>query len=209
MLWHVWLQLNLHHQVKQRAHCATVAWNIPIKVLAPYINHRVCCDSGTRGRGKDELTQAYKSYADYAFPDKETRQPYCENAADSVLCTPTNDECKFPNWKCVLRKCTVFRAIALPEVEMDTSIRAPMIMFNTYITQFTCSHHGILIREKITTYLDAKGKSKQTYLLCEKLIKIKTPDFTRGKLHERVKLFSIQRKIGYFRSEFYIKLIEK
>ena len=24
----------------------------------------------SRGRGKDELTQAYKSYADYAFPEK-------------------------------------------------------------------------------------------------------------------------------------------
>ena len=37
---------------------------------------------------------------------------------------------------------------ALPAVEMDTSIRAPMIMFNTYMTHFTCSHHGILILEK-------------------------------------------------------------
>ena len=49
------------------------------------------------GRGKDELTQAYKSYAGHAFPEKQTRHPRCENAADSVLCTPTNDECKlFP-----------------------------------------------------------------------------------------------------------------
>ena len=53
----------------------------------------------SRGRGKYELTQAYKSYADYAFPKKETRHPRCENAAGSVLCTPTNDEYKFPNWK--------------------------------------------------------------------------------------------------------------
>ena len=75
--------------------------------------------------------------------------------------------------------------------------------------QFTCSHHGILILEKITTYLDAKGKSKRTCLLYEDLIKIKTPDFTRGKLHERVKLFSMQRKIGDFKNEFYIKQIEK
>ena len=112
-------------------------------------------------------TQAYKSYADYTFLGKETRHPRCENAAYSVLCTRTNDECKFPNWKCVLRKCTVFRAIAIPAVEMDTSIRAPMIMFNTYMTQFTCSHHGILSLEKITTYLDAKGKSKRTCFLCE------------------------------------------
>ena len=112
-----------------------------------------------------------------------------KNAADSVLCTPTNDECKLPNWKCVLRKCTVCRAISLPGVEMDASIRSPMIMFNTYMTQFTCSHHGILICEKITTYLDANVKSKRTCFLCEELIKIKTPDFTRGKLDERVKLF--------------------
>ena len=102
----------------------------------------------SRGIGKDELTQAYKSYADYAFPEKQTRHPRCENTSDSVLCTPTNDECKFPNWKFFLRKCTVCRAIYLPGVEMDTSIRAPMIMFNTYMTQFTCSHHGILILEK-------------------------------------------------------------
>ena len=100
------------------------------------------------GRGKDELTQAYKSYADYVFPEKQTRHPRCENAADSVLCTPTNHVCKLPNWKCVLRKCTVYHAISLPEVEMDTLIRAPMIMFNTYMTQFTCSHHGILVFEK-------------------------------------------------------------
>ena len=77
------------------------------------------------------------------------------------------------------------------------------------MTQFTCSHHGILIREKITTYLDAKGKYKRTCLLCEDCIKIKTPDFKRGKLHDRVKLFSMQRKLGDFHSEFYIKQIEK
>ena len=121
----------------------------------------------SRGRGKDELTQDYKSYADYAFQEKQTRHPRCENAAYSVLCTPTNDECTLPNWKCVLQKCTVCCAIALPEVEMDTSIRAPMIMSNTYMTQFTCSHYGILIIEKITTYLDAKGESKRTCFLCE------------------------------------------
>ena len=73
------------------------------------------------------------------------------------------------------------------------------------MTQFTRSHHGILIREKITTYLDAKGKSKRTCFLCEELIKTKTPDFIRGKLHERVKLFSMQCKIGDFHKDFYIK----
>ena len=57
--------------------------------------------------------------------------------------------------------------------------------------------------------MDAKGKSKRICFLCEELIKIKTPDFTRGKLHERVKLFSVQRKIGDFQNEFYIKQIEK
>ena len=48
----------------------------------------------SHGRGKYELTQAYKSYADYAFPEHQPRHPCCGNAADSVLCTPTNDECK-------------------------------------------------------------------------------------------------------------------
>ena len=57
--------------------------------------------------------------------------------------------------------------------------------------------------------MDAKGKSKRTYFLCEELIKTKTPYFTRGKLHERVKLFSMQRKIGDFHKYFYIKQIEK
>ena len=70
----------------------------------------------SREREKGELTQSYKSYADYAFPKKETRHPRCENVADSVLCTPTNDECKFPNWKCFLRKCTVCSFIYLPGV---------------------------------------------------------------------------------------------
>ena len=92
---------------------------------------------------------------------------------------------------------------------MDTSIREPMIMFNMYMTQFTCSHHGILIFWKITTYLDAKGKSKRTCLLCEDYIKIKTPDFTQGNLHDKVKLFSMQLKISDFHSEFYIKQIKK
>ena len=110
---------------------------------------------------------AFFAYADCVFPEKETRQIRCENAADSVLCTPTNDECKFPNWKYVLRNCIVCCSIVLPGVEMDSSNRAPTIMFNTYMTQFTCSHHGILIIEKNTTYLDAKGKSKRTCFLCE------------------------------------------
>ena len=162
-----------------------------------------------RGRGKDELTQAYKSYADYAFPKKETLHPRCKNAADSVLCTPTNDECKPPNWKCVLWKCTVCSSIALPGVEMDSSNRAPMIMFNTYMTQFTCSYHGILIREITTTYFDAKVKSKKTCFLCEQITQTNNPYFTRGRLYDRVKLFSIQRKIGYFHNEFYIKQFEK
>ena len=39
----------------------------------------------SRGRGNNELTQAYKSYSDYAFPNNETRHPRCENEADSVL----------------------------------------------------------------------------------------------------------------------------
>ena len=163
----------------------------------------------SRGRGKDELTQAYKSYADYAFPDKQTLHPRCKNAADSVLCTPTNDECKLTNWKCVLLKFTVCSSIALPGFEIDSSNRAPMIMFNTYMTHFTYSHRGILIREKITTYLDAKGKSKRTCFLREELINTRTPSFTRGYLHEIVKLFSVQRKIGDFDKDFYIKQIKK
>ena len=57
--------------------------------------------------------------------------------------------------------------------------------------------------------MDAKNKSKSTCFLCEELIKIKTPDLTRGKIHERVKLFSMQHKIGDFHNEFYIKQIEK
>ena len=32
----------------------------------------------SRGRGKYELTQSYKSHADYAFPEKQTRHPRCE-----------------------------------------------------------------------------------------------------------------------------------
>ena len=51
----------------------------------------------SRRREKYELTQAYKSYDEYVFPEKQTRHPRCENAANSILCTPTNDECKFPN----------------------------------------------------------------------------------------------------------------
>ena len=92
---------------------------------------------------------------------------------------------------------------------MDSSHQAPMIMFNTYMTQFTCSHHGILILEKITTYLDAKGTSKSTCFLRKELIKTKTSDFTRGNIHKRLKLFSIQRKIDDFQKNFCIKQIEK
>ena len=102
----------------------------------------------SRGREKDELTQAYKSYADYAFPNDETRHQRCENVVDSMLCTPTNDECQFLNWKCVLQKCNTCTSIDLTGVERDSSNQEPMIMINMYLTQFTCSHHGILIREK-------------------------------------------------------------
>ena len=136
-----------------------------------------------RGREKYELTQSYKSYADYAFQNNKIHHPRCKNAADYVLCTPTNDECQWTNWNCLLRKCTVYNSIALPGVEIDSSNQSPMITFNTYMTQFTCSHHGILIRERITTSFDAKGKSKKTCFLCEQLIQTKNPDFTRGILY--------------------------
>ena len=63
-----------------------------------------------------KLTQSYKSYTDYAFPNNETSHPCCENTEDSVLFSPTNDEYKFPNWKFLLRKCTACTSIALPGV---------------------------------------------------------------------------------------------
>ena len=77
------------------------------------------------------------------------------------------------------------------------------------MTKFTCSHHGILIRGKITTYLDEKGKSKKTHFLCEKLIQAKTPDLTCGRLYERIKLLPVQRKIGDFHKDSYIQQIEE
>ena len=84
-----------------------------------------------------------------------------------------------------------------------------MIMLNTYMTQFNCSHHGILIHEKITTYLDAKGASKNTCFLCKQSIQSKTADLTRVRLYEREKLFTIQHKISDFHKDFYIQQIEK
>ena len=77
------------------------------------------------------------------------------------------------------------------------------------MTQFTCSHHGTLIREKITTYLDAKVTSKRTWFLYEQLIQANTPVFRRGRLYERIKLFSVQHKIGDFHKYFYIQQLEK
>ena len=50
----------------------------------------------------------------------------------------------------------------------------------------------------MSTDLDSKVTYKNTCFLCEQLIQAKTPDFTRGRLYERVKLFSVQRKIGDF-----------
>ena len=119
------------------------------------------------GSNKYELTQSYKSYTDYAFPNYETHHARCENAADLFLCTPTNDDCKYPNWECELWKCTACTPVALPGVKIGSSNRAPMITFNTYMTQFTCLHHGIIIRGKITTYLDEKGTYKKTCFLSE------------------------------------------
>ena len=121
-----------------------------------------------------------------------------KNAADSVLCSTTNDECQLLNWKCVLRKCTARTSIAIPGFERYLSNRAPMIIFNTCMTPSTCSHHDILIRENNTTYLYAKETSKNTCFLFEQIIQAKTPDLLRGILYERVKLFSVQRNIVDF-----------
>ena len=137
-------------------------------------------------RKKDEVTQVKKSYADYVFPKNETSHQFFENIADYFICTPTNDERQFFHWEFLLRKCTLCISIAIPGVERDSLNRAPMIMFNTYTTQCTCSHHSILIRENFTTYLDAKGTSKNTCFLCEQLIQSKTPYFTCGRQYERV-----------------------
>ena len=84
-----------------------------------------------------------------------------------------------------------------------------MIIFNTYMIQLTFSYHGILIRENITTYLDAKVTYKKTCFLCEQLIQGNTPYFARRILYDRVKLPSIQRKICDFHKGFYIHIIEK
>ena len=47
------------------------------------------------------------------------------------------------------------------------------------------------------------------YFFMWKIIQTKNPDFTRGRLYERAKIFAIQRKIGYFQKYIYIKQIEK
>ena len=152
--------------------------------------------------GKDELTQTYKSYDDYLFTNNETRHPRYKNAAYSVLFTLTNDEFQLPNWKCVLQKCTACTSIDLSGVERDSSNQAPIIMFNKYVTQFTCSNHGILIHKRKTTYLDAKGTYKRTCFLCEQLIRYKTPDFTCGRTYERVKLFFVNTRLVIFTKIF-------
>ena len=92
----------------------------------------------SHGRKKDELNRAYKSCADYAFPNDETRHPRCKNTEDYILCKPTNDEFQLTNWKCVLRKCNAFTSITLPGVQIYSLNQAPMIVFNTYTIQFTC-----------------------------------------------------------------------
>ena len=121
-----------------------------------------------------------------------------------------------------MRKCTACNYISLPEVERYSSNQAPMIMLNMYITQLTSSHHGILMLEKITTYLDAKGTSKNYCFLYKQIIHANTPDFTRGRLYDRVNffphstqdcwisqrlLYSAHWKIAYHRS--YHKILGK
>ena len=54
-------------------------WWKQLKIMKDKAEH------SRRGR-KYELTQAYQSYADYAFPNNETCQPRWENAADYILC---------------------------------------------------------------------------------------------------------------------------
>ena len=46
---------------------------------------------------------------------------------------------------------------------MDSLYQAPMIMFNTYTTQFNFSHHNHTTVPGLTTYLDAKGASKRIF----------------------------------------------
>ena len=92
----------------------TTCWRKQLKIVEDK-------EDNSQAKGKDQLTQAYKSYANYASPNDETCHPCCENAADSVLRSLTNDECQFPNWKCVVRKCNVCTSIALPGVKIDSS----------------------------------------------------------------------------------------
>ena len=81
----------------------------------------------SHGREKYEITESHKSYDDYAFPNDKICHPRCENKAGSVLCSPTNDENKFPNKKFVLLKCNTCTYFDLPGVKRDSSNRAPVI----------------------------------------------------------------------------------
>ena len=68
----------------------------------------------SRGRKKGELTQAYKSYADYAFTEKQTRHTRCKMHQIMFFVHQIMMNVDTPNWKFVLRKCTVCSSIALP-----------------------------------------------------------------------------------------------
>ena len=49
----------------------------------------------------------------------------------------------------------------------------------------------------------------KTSFLCEKLIQANTTDFTRRRLNERVKMFSVQQNIGDFQKDFIFNKLKK
>ena len=84
-----------------------------------------------------------------------------------------------------------------------------MIMFNTYMNQFTCSHHDILLRKKINAYLDAKGTYKKTCYLYGQSFQAKTLDFTRERLYEIEYYFLFNARLVIFTKTFIFNKIEK
>ena len=109
-----------------------------------------------------ELTQSYKSYADYVFLKNETRHSRCEMQQIVVFVhrLMMNFNCPIGNLYCG----SVLPVLLLFSQELKEIHQTELqLLCLTRILLNTCSHHGILIREIITTYLDARGTSKQIF----------------------------------------------
>ena len=149
-----------------------------------------------RKRSGEKAHHIYETYKNTLIPHEHhiyARLSYMEK---TKLCTYPQSGCAFPHWKCVLRFCSKWPCINLPDQEIDNQYSeiTSSIRFHIYHIIGRCNHH-----DRIPL------KDKKIFYMCKQ----ESSSDNSTKVYTRKELVMMETTISDIHTSFYIPAIQK